>query len=47
MNQNAALFGGAIYADKCTVTLTGTRMDNNLAINGGAILFDNTITATI
>ena len=46
--RNAAINGGAIKCDGCTISsMTGATFQENSANSGGTILFDNDATATI
>ena len=46
ISSGSAKYGGGVYADKSTLALTGTTLDNNYAIDGGAFILDNTMTVT-
>ena len=44
---NAAITGGAIKCDGCTITMNDAEFEENSANQGGTFLFDNEATATI
>lgn len=46
ISSGSALYAGGVFADKSTLTLTGTVLDNNYAIDGAAFILDNTMTVT-
>ncbi|CDW71354.1 UNKNOWN [Stylonychia lemnae] len=45
--NNAALYGGAIYCSKCSLTFTNLTFDSNTAIDGGDIYIEQNAIQTI
>ena len=45
--QGAAILGGAIYCESCTMILTSTKFQTLRAQNGGSILLSNAASMTL